>query len=505
MNRLLPALGLLSAPLLLAAAPTGATPAAKPAVSSAPAPDAFDDAKRAAENTYMAGLEELADWCHGEKAYRSRDKAYMAVLLVDPEHKKARKFLKYTFDRKAKEWIRKRPYKEPKKGKPEIVKEARARRTALDSAYVEAQLAVIESFEGKISPKRQRGELEVLMAAAPDHPRVRELLGYVGVKKGDKIVWMTKAAKETSERRDAIIAALDEARDAVPDVEDVDLLSPEDELAVEWTVQLGNDRVRVIGDVDEDEAEQAAAIGYLAYDFLPFMVGGTQQAPPDFTYYLLADEGSKDDFISSYPGLSDADREAFPTLRSGWMPGNRVWRVGCWAEEVDQRLDVALKQTTASYLQYEYSIFTKRGWLSEGFGLYINQLVLGTRYSYSITITEYDDPSRPQTDREMADTEEDWLELAARILEDASPTLLAKTLGRNTTQMTADDIVLAYALVKYLREGYGRDAFASLCRKIGKEEVSSVVALEQFFDARIPEIQKKLLGWIEEVGGNDFE
>merc|ERR1712070_1132758 len=119
---------------------------------------------------------------------------------------------------------------------------------------------------------------------------------------------MTKAAKETSERRDAISAALDEARDAVPDVEDVDLLSPEDELAVEWTVQLGNDRVRVISDVDEDEAEQAAAIGYLAYDFLPFMVGGTQQAPPDFTYYLLADEGSKDDFISSYPGLSDADR-----------------------------------------------------------------------------------------------------------------------------------------------------------------------------------------------------
>ena len=126
------------------------------------------------------------------------------------------------------------------------------------------------------------------MAAAPDHPRVRELLGYVGVKKGDKIVWMTKAAKETSERRDAIIAALDEARDAVPDVEDVDLLSPEDELAVEWTVQLGNDRVRVIGDVDEDEAEQAAAIGYLAYDFLPFMVGGTQQAPPDFTYYPVS-------------------------------------------------------------------------------------------------------------------------------------------------------------------------------------------------------------------------
>ena len=502
MNRLLPALGLLSAPLLLAAAPTGATPAARPAVSSAPAPDAFDDAKRAAENTYMAGLEELADWCHGEKAYRSRDKAYMAVLLVDPEHKKARKFLKYTFDRKAKEWIRKRPYKEPKKGKPEIIKEARARRTALDSAYVEAQLAVIESFEGKISPKRQRGELETLMAAAPDHPRVRELLGYVGVKKGDKIVWMTKAAKETSERRDAIIAALDEARDAVPDVEDVDLLSPEDELAVEWTVQLGNDRVRVIGDVDEDEAEQAADMGYLAYDFLPFMVGGTQQAPPEFTYYLLAGESSRDDFLSSYPGLSDASRELFPTLRSGWMPGG-VWRVGCWAEEAYQRLDVALKQTTAFYVRDQYNIRTERGWLSEGIGLYINQLVLGTRDTFSITITEYDDPSSKQKDRTWA--EEDWLEVAASILEDARPNRLAKTLGLRSNQLTPDDVVLSYALVKYLREGYGRDALASLCRKIGKEEISSVIALEKFFGARIPEIQKKLLGWIQEVGGNDFE
>lgn len=505
MNRLHLALGALSAPLLLAAAPTSASTVALPTAASVAALDAFDDAKVAAEKTYMAGLEELADWCHGEKAYRMRDKAYEAVLLLDPDHKKARKFLKYTFDRKAKEWKRKRAYKEPKKGKPEIVEQARERRTALDSTFVEAQLAVIEKFDGKISPKRQRTELQTLMAAAPDHPRVRELLGYVAVKKGGKTIWMTKAAKETGERRDAIAEALENARDEVPDVESVDLLPPEDELSVEWTVQLGNERVRVIGDVDEDEAEQAAAIGYLAYDLLPFMVGGTQVAPPDFTYYLLGEPGSKDDFISSYPGLSDADREAFPTLRSGWMPGNRVWRVGCWAEEVDQRLDVALKQTTASYLQYEYGIFTKRGWLSEGFGLYINQLVLGTRYSYSITITEYDDPSRPQTDREMADTEEDWLELAARILEDASPTLLAKTLGRNTTQMTADDIVLGYALVKFLREGYGRDALAGICKKVGKEEVSSVVALEQFFDARIPEIQKMLLSWIEEVGGNDFE
>ena len=59
-------------------------------------------------------------------------------------------------------------------------------------------------------------------------------------------------------------------------------------------------------------------------------------------------------------------------------------------------------------------------------------------------------------------------------------------------------------VIRYI-EGYGRDAFASICRKIGKEDTSSVVALEEFFDARIPEIQKKLLGWIEEVGGNDFE
>lgn len=506
MTRLPFALGALAAPLSLAAAiaPTAASPA--PALSSltAPAPDAFDDAKKSAEATYLAGLEELADWCHGEKAYRQRDKAYEAVLLLDPDHKKARKFLKFTYDRKAKEWTRKRAYKKPKAGKDEVVDQARDKRRALDGTYVEAQLAVIEKFDGKIAPKRRTDELEMLMAAAPDHPRVRELLGFVKMKKGGKDVWVTKVALETETRREEIRDALDAARDEVPDAEDVDLIAPEEELPLDWNVQIGNERVRVVGDIEEEEAEQAAEIGYLAYDFLPFMIGGKQTAPPDFTYYMLGEPGSKEDFIDSYPGISDADKQAFPTLRSGWMPGG-VWRVGCWAEEVEQRLDVALKQTTASYLQYEYAIKTNKGWISEGVGLYINQLVLGTRLSYSITITEYDDPSRPQTDREMADTEEDWLELAARILEDARPTQLATTMGRNTTQMTADDIVLGYAMVKFLREGYGKDAFEKILRDIGSGSGSSVVVLEKFFDARIPDIQKKLLGWIEEVGGNDFE
>ena len=80
---------------LILVAAMAAFPASAPAAT--PAPDA---ATVQSSSEYRAGREklaearksdlvELAQWCHKQKAYLTRDKVYEALLPLDPENKYA--------------------------------------------------------------------------------------------------------------------------------------------------------------------------------------------------------------------------------------------------------------------------------------------------------------------------------------------------------------------------------------------------------------------------------
>lgn len=471
-------------------------------IAVSPLRDEFSNAKAKAQKAQLDGLLELAIWCHKNKSYAQRDQAYEAVLILDPEHKEARKFLKYTFDRKASKWIRKRPYKLPKEGAPEIVDEAFATRKALDDGFVNSMIDLVEKHVEKLGPDKKREELELLLAAAPDHPRIRKMLGYVAVEKQGKVVWTTQVAVDTEKAREDILALLEDAREAVPEAEEIELLPGEDALEVDWTLTIGSKRVRVIGNVEEDEGEAALAASHLAWDFLPKMIGGNLKPPKNFTLYLIEGEDQRQAFIDEYPGIPDDKRAYYPELFSAWMPNSP--RCACWASEPVQRLDVACKQTTTWYLDREFKVSTNRGWLSEGIGLYINQLVVGTRLAFAITVTDYDDPNNIKTDRDMEDPEADWILIASEILAEAKPTVLAGTLGRNSSEMTPQDLVLSYALVAYLREGHGMETMRKILKRVGKGEGSSVQILEDVLGVPLPKIQIQLREWIDAVGGHSY-
>jgi len=487
--------------LIPAPAAAGVAPVtASPGVSSF---DGLDDAKEESSAWYIQGLEDLAEWCQDERAFQQRDAAYEGILVVDPEHKKARRYLKWTFDRSAGEWTRRRPYKLPSAGEPEIVAEARARRARLDVQYVDGMLEVLEEFQGRISPQRSTAEYDRLLQLAPDYAKLRTLLGYVKVEKDGETVWRTELAVATDQRRAELAEQLEKMRAKVPQSAGVDLIAPEPTLKVQFSSHIGNDRVRVVGDVSGDEAQQIADMGYLARDYLPVVLGGELPLYEDFTYYVI-NPRNKVSFIRSYPGIPADSLETYPQMFSGWMPGGT--RVGCWGPDTEQRLDMALKQTTVMYMQVVHGVPWKRGWLIEGVGLYVNQLVLKTRHSFQVEITRYDDPTKPNTAREMPDQSDDWLEVAGEVLAEVRPTRLAATLGRNTSKMSAEDIILSYAMVKYLREAHGEEALIKIMKAAGAEEGgSSVVALEALFDMKLPQIQEQLRLWIEEVGGNDFD
>ena len=80
---------------LILVAAMAAFPASAPAATPAPA-----SATAQSSSEYRAGREklaearksdlvELAQWCHKQKAYLTRDKVYEALLPLDPENKYA--------------------------------------------------------------------------------------------------------------------------------------------------------------------------------------------------------------------------------------------------------------------------------------------------------------------------------------------------------------------------------------------------------------------------------
>lgn len=183
------------------------------------------------------------------------------------------------------------------------------------------------------------------------------------------------------------------------------------------------------------------------------VVGAARKAPARYTVYLLDGDNGKSAFIESCPGMTKVDRERAYDLGGIWVP--RGARVAEWDGRAVARVDGALKQTTVYFLNHEFGITTKRGWLVEGVGLYVNQIVLETRYSRHVTFAD-GSQTEPRMDLDLEDPDADWLEIAADYLDECKPTRLAATFGRNTSEMTAEDVVLAYSFVAYLREGFVR-------------------------------------------------
>lgn len=486
------------------APPAPASPSIlEPAPVVAPALDAFGDAKKASEKNHLERLVELASWCHKQKAFLQRDQVYEIVLELDPDHKAARKYLKFVKDRKSGKWIRKRPYRAPKPGKPDVVKQYQEKRRAVDGALVEARIALVEMHAETLGPTRRDTELRALLELAPEHEELRGMLGYVKVEKpGGKTGWTTQVALETDKRRDALLEALEEARDAVTPAEECDEDRVDESLDIAWEGLMKTKRVRAIANTDEEEAELVAETVDATLSFLPFVCGGKLRVPSKYTVYLIDGDSDKSAFIENCPRLSDSARERLYGLGSTWIP--RTARVACWSDSDVVRLDQSVKQSTVRYLGRSYGITTERGWLVEGVGLYVNQIVLGTRYSRHVAQTNYVDQSEPRINTDLNDPDADWIEIAAEYMGEVKPTRLASTFGRNTSEMSPEDVVLAYAFVSYLREGFGVEMLEKVLRKVGSGEASGVVVLEELMEAKLPEIQRRFHEWLNEVGSQPF-
>lgn len=464
----------------------------------------FERAKEKARTTHEEGLEEFIGWAQENKAYRLRDAAYESLLEYQPDHKKARKFLKYTYDRKKEQWVRRRPYKAPKAGKPEVVAEGEKKRAALDEALVSSILEAIDEHEDALGPTRRRSELKELLALAPDDEDLRYQLGYIEVEKDGETVWVSAIVAAAEDARERIQEGLAEYRDEMPEPTSTEIDGEETEWGVEWESGLENERVRVVASdvVDEEELARTLETAHVLWDVLPDLIGGSLKPYRGFTIYAFDGSAHLESFLRSYPDLSEDDKALYRRLGGSFMDAKP--RLMSWAPRAENRIDFTARSITGSYIATGFGVNANTGWLFEGVGQYVNQLVVGTRLTSAVVGTEYEDAKDVDIERDGTREAGDWIGAAGDILEDAGPIRLAKAMGLSTNEMKADDLFLSYALVSYLIEGHGADTVERIFKGVAEGEASSVQIVEQVLGMKVPDLQNELATWIESVGGHDY-
>lgn len=480
-----------------------AAPTVAQSAATAPSSD-FARRKESAHRERIAALEALAELCHSNKAYLQRDRAYDALLVLDPEHAAARKALRYQKDRKTGLWSR-RGYVAPKDTRGAFIEQALTQRAELDALYVDLMLDLLDEFAAELGPAPRRSELRGLLASAPDNERIRAALGFVAVERSGQRIWVERTTVEAAARRYTIAEAVQKARAAVPALERGAARQSETEWGIPWAMVLQTDRARVLGVNRDGEAEIEVITrhGHLLWDVLPVLCGLRMRAPLDLAIYCVEDGAHKESLIAQHPRITDRQRELYPKLGSGWL--GSAPHLALWAPEPEVRVESATRQFTGWYLTQGFGVQSKHGWIVEGFGLYLSQLVCGTRRTFTVVKSRYVDPKEPNFEHRLGEPDADWFADSLTVLEAAPPTRLASTLGKDPNEMTRGDVVLAYTLASYLIEGYGADTVKRVLSRIGDDEaVSSTVALEEALQTTLPELQLDLQRWIESVGAQDW-
>lgn len=492
---------------LALASPANPAPTLPPAVLQEPDARNYNFAKQAAAEALATELEDLAIWCQKNKAYLERNRAYEVVIKYKPDHKLARKLLGFSYDRKSKEWSRRGNYKAPKNGKPSATLEALERRELIFAAYSDRLVAAIEANIETLPKKIRLRDLEPLLEERPDDERIRLLMGQVSMSvDGEAEQWVLPTTKLALERRKFLREFRRSNRKSAPPSGPTEVKDVEADMGFKWNVRLDNGTVRLLSSGSSSEAERMLRDLHMLWRYLPQVLGGKLTAGEGTTVYLLTNPGAKEKFGSVSSLLSQTNKNYWAKTVGTFLGASTS--MALYNSNQPGRLDMGCRLTVSLYLWQEYGISAERGWVTEGFGLYLVNQLQGTRLSFTLNSDEYEDSNERDYTSRIKEPDSDWLEIARRMLRDKKAPRLSFVLGKDVGSLAPRDLVIANALAAYLVEAKGPEVVESILRRIGgtwvngeltKPKDSAAKVLEDVFEVRLPEIYVLLEGWLTEM------
>jgi hypothetical protein len=401
--------------------------------------DTLDDRLAEARAAAVKRLEKVVAWCQESQVFAERDRVYATILVLAPDHERARSVLKYTRPKKGGPWER-GGYVEPKNWNKGLVPEAAKR---LEGALAEYRDAVQGALGAGIDvdPGRRSRVLEQLVDLLPNDVEVRRPRGDVQ----HEGRWLLPETVEGIVRRKAMQAMLERAKAAVPPVRS-------DPTAVEkrWRSGVTCEHFGVCGYVDEIECVTLVRLMEAGHSFLAELLGTTDVAPTPKRVLLMEDSKiARTWLFAQGPEHAEAQR-IFPHVTALWLPSGTNMQ---YHSDATVRRVGTLRQVIQRAIEARTTGDRDRGWVSEGLGQRLTWHVSGQHGSAFVSFGQTESAEGRNVEQVLPAPNVEWLSAAARVLQLDPVPRLESVLTMRLNAMRIDDVLVAYALGAFLLEG----------------------------------------------------
>lgn len=456
-------------------------------VAGAPSPQS--GLPEALSEELLTELDDFAEWANGRKLYVARNDAFAVMLKLDDENERAYKGLKYKRNKSGGWDPPSKPPKVKNYGKKDL-EEMEQRWDAIADAH---RARVMEVFEAEgLGPHHGKGArlLESCLWLDETDEAVRALRLEVLVD-GEWVLQETARGKvRRGELRDLREQALGMAS---AQVESAEVSADEASLGVSFRA-LATPAVRVLGATDPEELQQAAVANHAVGDFFRSVFDRKTTHWNEMTIFLMSSERDRDTFLNSYPGMTPEEREFRRGLIAAGFPKSPD--VAAWDGERLRRLDAVTRHTMGSFFIQAFDISTGRGWVWEGFGMYLTRALIGTRLTWYITGPATADPASQKLRSLLMGSKANWMNEAYKMIEKGEAPPLAATLSKGVDTMEVTDTLLSYALAAYLLEGWP-DKVGPLLEAVGRTQRPEE-AFQEVLGMDLESVEARLARWIGE-------
>lgn len=426
-------------------------------------------------------LEALARWCIKKKLFGKRDEVYERLLQFEPDHKEARKRLKYERGEDH-AWVQSERYKRPRNHSKTGQVEAEAKLAAILEQHVRGLIALCGEARSIADLLWARSTLAALHTQHPARediaPAERDLaLRYLAATREKALVkemvetgaWLTERYGTDLVVRDALgeveretlwllresartldgVAGLDavvaEAAKTKPAASEPTAVEAKIELP--WTPAVATQHVRVAGTAKAEHLAKVATACETAGALFAKALGTAPVWRQDLTVYVFATKGERETFLKGFPTVDNPTLKHRAQLDLVYADGStlavrNVLPIGQLDLAVNEVLNQMISDT---FLDSE----TPLAWHAEGLSRYLAWKLTGTRMAISVS-NKYAGHAK---DRAVPDAHAGWLAHVRKHLA-KQPAGLQLLLGKRTDAITARDAVLAYGFAIYLIEGH---------------------------------------------------
>ena len=391
-----------------------------------------------------------------------RHRVYGMVLDVDPDHKSARRILKYKRNRKSGRWEQASDYREPADWNQANLKRAQAGLARVLATYRDAVLAALDA-EG-LSGGTRDAWIERLIDLMPQDAALREANG--GIQHEGR--WMLADSVSALKRRAALSALWQTTRKASWDDVVVDQPSVDAGWAGAWKTEWRS----VLGSHDATYLRETLLQIVCGTAICESVLGEVEEhVGPRRCILLKSREEARTllkrraawrkelptvDLVRGF----NVDRSTYITYRESAKEALRA--------TVRRVIDAALDGATPGQ---------RRGWITEGMGQRLCWLTTAGHGPHYVNTsgTSAVDLDKVEDQDELPEDDAAWLREAARILKRDGPKRLRAVLTKRLNAMRAADVLVAYALAAFLIEARPDTCVAFMAASSKRHDVNAYV------------------------------